>query len=171
MNATELPAVQDPGRVYRRLLGYARPHVGMFAVGVFGMALFAATDSAMAYLVQVFLNGAFADPDPRIVWIVPLGAITLFLLRGIAMWTGSGLGMTAPVPPLRKRPLLNMRDMGMDHSAMPGMEGMGDMGMEDEDDDRASSSSRAPQQKPRCKPRGGLGGLGGMLGGIVQPGC
>lgn len=54
---------------------------------------------------------------------------------------------------------------------MPGMEGMGDMGMEDEDDDRASSSSRPEQQKPRCKPRGGLGGLGGMLGGIVQPGC
>ena len=83
MNTAELPAVQDPGRVYRRLLGYARPHVGMFAIGVFGMALFAATDSAMAYLVQVFLNGAFADPDPRIVWIVPLGAITLFVLRGL----------------------------------------------------------------------------------------
>ena len=30
MNSTELPAVQDPGRVYRRLLGYARPHVGMY---------------------------------------------------------------------------------------------------------------------------------------------
>jgi CopA family copper-resistance protein len=28
------------------------------------------------------------------------------------------LGMTAPVPPLRDRPLLGMRDMGMDHGAM-----------------------------------------------------
>jgi CopA family copper-resistance protein len=27
-------------------------------------------------------------------------------------------GMTAPVPPLRRRPLLTMRDMGMDHAAM-----------------------------------------------------
>jgi CopA family copper-resistance protein len=34
------------------------------------------------------------------------------------------LGMTAEVPPLRERPLLNMRDMGMDHSAMAGMGGM-----------------------------------------------
>ena len=37
------------------------------------------------------------------------------------------LGMAAPVPPLRRRPVLGMRDMGMDmgaigHGAMPGME-------------------------------------------------
>ena len=31
------------------------------------------------------------------------------------------MGMTAPVPPLRERPLLTMRDMGMDHGSMPGM--------------------------------------------------
>src|SRR5690606_24003002 len=28
------------------------------------------------------------------------------------------LGMEAPVPPLRPRPLLTMKDMGMDHAAM-----------------------------------------------------
>ena len=33
-------------------------------------------------------------------------------------------GMTAPVPPLRKRPIATMKDMGMDMSNMPGMEGM-----------------------------------------------
>ncbi|WP_298671588.1 copper resistance system multicopper oxidase [uncultured Sphingomonas sp.] len=33
-------------------------------------------------------------------------------------------GMTADVPPLRKRPLATMKDMGMDMSSMPGMEGM-----------------------------------------------
>lgn len=33
-------------------------------------------------------------------------------------------GMTAPVPPLRKRPIATMKDMGMDMSSMPGMEGM-----------------------------------------------
>ncbi len=54
---------------------------------------------------------------------------------------------------------------------MPGMGDMNDMSMDDEADARPSSSSQRPQQKPKCKPRGGLGGLGGMLGGIVQPGC
>ena len=33
-------------------------------------------------------------------------------------------GMTADVPPLRARPLATMKDMGMDMSSMPGMEGM-----------------------------------------------
>lgn len=51
------------------------------------------------------------------------------------------LGMTAAVPPLRKRPLLNMRDMGMDHSAMPGMEGMDHSGM----------SMRDPRNAPTVK--------------------
>ena len=75
--------VEDAGKVYRRLLGYARPHLGMFMVGVVGMLLFAATDSALAFLVQKFLAGAFVEPDPRIIWAIPLGAVGLFLLRGI----------------------------------------------------------------------------------------
>ncbi|NBU24372.1 MAG: ATP-binding cassette domain-containing protein, partial [Gammaproteobacteria bacterium] len=75
--------VTDAGKVYRRLLGYARPHLGMFMVGVAGMLLFAATDSALAFLVQKFLAGAFVEPDPRIIWAIPLGAVLLFLLRGI----------------------------------------------------------------------------------------
>ena len=33
-------------------------------------------------------------------------------------------GMAAVVPPLRKRPIATMKDMGMDMSSMPGMEGM-----------------------------------------------
>lgn len=36
-------------------------------------------------------------------------------------------GMAAEVPPLRKRPLADMKAMGMDMSSMPGMEGMEDM--------------------------------------------
>ena len=77
------PAQADAATVYRRLLGYARPHLGMFAIGVLGMATFASTDAALAYLVQRFLGGAFVDPDPRIVWAVPIGAVVLFFLRGV----------------------------------------------------------------------------------------
>jgi subfamily B ATP-binding cassette protein MsbA len=75
--------VIDASAVYRRLLGYARPHLGMFSIGVVGMAMFAATDSLLAYLVQRFLGGAFVDPDPRILWAIPLGAVALFFFRGI----------------------------------------------------------------------------------------
>lgn len=40
-------------------------------------------------------------------------------------------GLRAPVPPVRERPTLGMRDMGMDHGAMPGMD-HGTMDMRDE---------------------------------------
>ncbi|UTP41061.1 copper resistance system multicopper oxidase [Phenylobacterium sp. LH3H17] len=50
-------------------------------------------------------------------------------------------GMVAAVPPLRERPLLTMRDMGMDHSAMGGMEGM----------DHGSMSMRDPRNAPQVK--------------------
>ncbi|MFZ9667004.1 MAG: lipid A export permease/ATP-binding protein MsbA, partial [Steroidobacteraceae bacterium] len=75
--------IADSSKVYRRLLGYARPHLGMFLIGVLGMALFASTDAALAYLIQRFLGGAFVEPDPRIIWAIPLGAILLFMVRGV----------------------------------------------------------------------------------------
>ena len=75
--------VIDAGKVYRRLLGYARPHLRMFMIGVVGMVLFAATDALLVVLVQKFLAGAFVAPDPRILWAIPLGAVLLFVLRGI----------------------------------------------------------------------------------------
>lgn len=74
--------IDDAGKVYRRLLTYARPHLGRFLIGVVGMVIFAATDASIAYFVQRFLGGAFVDPDPRIIWAVPLGALLIFLLRG-----------------------------------------------------------------------------------------
>jgi len=77
------PVVANPGQVYRRLLGYARPYLGTFMIGVCGMVLFAATDALLAYLVKIFLGGAFIERDPRIIWIVPLGAVSLFFVRGL----------------------------------------------------------------------------------------
>lgn len=75
--------IENPGAVYRRLMSYARPHLGMFMIGVLGMVIFSATDTLLAYLVKVFLGGAFLEKDPRVLWIVPLGAVTLFFLRGV----------------------------------------------------------------------------------------
>jgi ATP-binding cassette, subfamily B, bacterial MsbA len=76
-------ASSSPLQVYRRLLGYARPHLGMFAVGVLGMVMFAASDAALAWLVQYFLDGAFVRFEPRVLWAVPVGVIVLFLVRGV----------------------------------------------------------------------------------------
>jgi hypothetical protein len=39
------------GQVYRRLVGYARPHAGMFAIGVLGMLLYALVTPISAWFV------------------------------------------------------------------------------------------------------------------------
>ncbi len=78
----------DAGRVYRRLLGYARPHLGMFLIGVVGMAMFAATGPGFAWLVQNFVDLGFVKKDPSVLWLVPLGAPLLFLLRGVGDYIG-----------------------------------------------------------------------------------
>ncbi len=69
--------------IYRRLLRYAKPHLGVFLIGVLGMALFSATQAALAYLVKRFFHGAFVIKDPSIIWEIPLGVVVLFTLRGI----------------------------------------------------------------------------------------
>jgi subfamily B ATP-binding cassette protein MsbA len=77
------PIVTSPWSIYRRLLQYARPYVGVFMIGVVGMLIFAATESALAYLVKQFLNGAFVEKNPQILWQVPIGVVVLFTTRGI----------------------------------------------------------------------------------------
>src|SRR5215470_568217 len=78
----------NAGRVYRRLLGYARPHLGYFLLGIVGMALFAATGPGFAWLVQKFVDLGFIKKDPTVMWLVPLGAPLLFLIRGIGDYVG-----------------------------------------------------------------------------------
>jgi subfamily B ATP-binding cassette protein MsbA len=69
---------------YQRLLTYLKPHKGMFAIGVLGMAMFAATDACWAAFVKFFLDGTFVQKDPRMVWLVPLALVGLFIVRGVA---------------------------------------------------------------------------------------
>jgi len=88
-----LPPITASGlQVYRRLLGYAQPHWPMFLLGVFGMALFAAVDTGLAWLVKEFLDGAFVERNEKVLTLVPAGIIVLFAARGI----GDYLSVFAP---------------------------------------------------------------------------
>ena len=73
----------DGWAIYRRLIKYARPHAGMFFIGVLGAILFAGANGATGLLVKRFLDGAFIQKNPSAVWQVPLEVILLFTLRGI----------------------------------------------------------------------------------------
>jgi len=78
-----LPLDQDAKRIYLRLIRYAKPYWPVFLLGVFGNALFATTDAGFVWFVRNFLRDAFAKPDPQVLVWVPIGAVVLFLLRGI----------------------------------------------------------------------------------------
>ena len=66
--AAALNARGDAWPVYRRLLKYATPYLGVFLIGVLGSVLFASSNAALAYLVMQFLNGAFLVKDPTVLW-------------------------------------------------------------------------------------------------------
>ena len=82
MNLPSTPAV-DAGAVYRRLLGYARPHWGMFLIGVLGMVMYASVSTITAWFVKNFLNASFVEKNLTVLRYVPPGIILLFLLRGV----------------------------------------------------------------------------------------
>jgi subfamily B ATP-binding cassette protein MsbA len=83
------PAGAVPGRVlYRRLLGYALPYRGMFALSLLGTVLFAATEPAMPALMQPLLDETFVARDPTAMIRLPLLLIGLFVVRGAAGFTG-----------------------------------------------------------------------------------
>lgn len=83
-------------------------------------------------------------------------------------------GMSAPVPPLRERPILTMRDMGMDMSAHgghgapaadPGMAGMDHANMPGMDSAAMASMAAAPppgMAPPRPRGSDVMGDMGGM---------
>ncbi|HUQ09509.1 MAG TPA: lipid A export permease/ATP-binding protein MsbA [Steroidobacteraceae bacterium] len=82
MNAAPAPEMK-PGAVYRRLLSYARPHLGMWLIGLCGMVLFAATDTSFAWFVKQFMELTRFEGDRQDVLLISLGAPLLFLLRGV----------------------------------------------------------------------------------------
>jgi len=79
----------DSWSVYRRLLKYATPYFGVFLIGVLGASLFAASNVALAYLVQKFLHGAFVVKNPSVLWQVPVSVVVLFTVRGIGDYVQS----------------------------------------------------------------------------------
>ncbi|HTD71986.1 MAG TPA: lipid A export permease/ATP-binding protein MsbA [Steroidobacteraceae bacterium] len=80
--AGDKPAA-DAWVIYRRLLKYAKPYSWVFFIGVLGAILFAAANASLVILVRNFLDGAFIQKNPDVLWQVPLGVIVLFTVRGI----------------------------------------------------------------------------------------
>ena len=69
--------------IYARLLTYLQPYWKAFALAVIGMVAIAATEPAFPALMKYLLDQGFKTEDPRMIWLIPLGIILLFVVRGI----------------------------------------------------------------------------------------
>ena len=72
--------------LYLRLLRYVTPYWRIFALGILGMAVVAATEPALPALMKPLIEGTFIDKDPDLIRWVPVAIVALFALRGAAAY-------------------------------------------------------------------------------------
>lgn len=69
--------------LYLRLLTYVKPYWKAFALAVLGMVGTAATEPVFPAIMKYLLDNGFKTEDARMVWLIPLGIVVLFVVRGI----------------------------------------------------------------------------------------
>ncbi|MGH8317614.1 MAG: lipid A export permease/ATP-binding protein MsbA [Steroidobacteraceae bacterium] len=72
--------------VYRRLLGYLKPHKGMFALGILGGTVYAASSASLLWVAKRFGDWV-AHPDPRMIFLIPIALMVIFIGRGLGSFT------------------------------------------------------------------------------------
>jgi subfamily B ATP-binding cassette protein MsbA len=75
-----------PRALYLRLLSHVRPHWRVFAVGILGMVIVAATTPALPALMKPLIEGTFIEKDPVLMRWLPVIIVALFLVRGIGSY-------------------------------------------------------------------------------------
>ncbi len=78
--------------IYRRLLGYVRPHSGVMALSMLAMIIYAASDSGFALLMQPLMRSLQAGQAADSL-LVPLLILALFFARAVSGFASTwGLG-------------------------------------------------------------------------------
>lgn len=80
-------AIAASAQVYRRLLGYLRPHRRNFALALICMALYGATDGAVPFLIRSILDDVFRDQNREMLLALPLILIAFAVFRGFFCFT------------------------------------------------------------------------------------
>ncbi|MCK5727198.1 MAG: lipid A export permease/ATP-binding protein MsbA [Thiotrichaceae bacterium] len=69
--------------LYLRLLGYIKPYIAFFIVGIISTILMASTQPAIAAMMKPLLDGAFVEKDQGYITWMPIVLIILFFIRGL----------------------------------------------------------------------------------------
>jgi subfamily B ATP-binding cassette protein MsbA len=75
--------------LYLRLLSYVRPYRRVFALGILGMMVVAATEPALPALMKPLIEGTFIDKDPQLIRWMPVVIVALFAVRGAAAYVAT----------------------------------------------------------------------------------
>jgi ABC-type multidrug transport system fused ATPase/permease subunit len=75
--------------LYRRLLSHVKPYRRIFALGITGMVVLAATEPVLPALMKPLIEGTFIDRDPAIIRWIPVVIVGLYLVRGLATYVAS----------------------------------------------------------------------------------
>ncbi len=75
--------------LYWRLLRYVQPYRRIFALSLLGTMIAAATEPMIPALIQPLLDGSFVAKDPESIRLMPVLLVMVFLVRGVAGFTGS----------------------------------------------------------------------------------
>ena len=70
--------------LYLRLLSYVKPYWRVFAFGILGMMVVAATEPVLPALMKPLIEGTFIEKDPVVIQWLPAVIVGLFLVRGVA---------------------------------------------------------------------------------------
>jgi subfamily B ATP-binding cassette protein MsbA len=83
------PISASSSDLYRRLLRYISPYRMAFALAVVGMIGAAATEPVFPAILKYLLDNGFKATEPHMVWLIPLGIVALFIVRGVfSFFTG-----------------------------------------------------------------------------------
>jgi len=70
--------------MYRRILGYLKPHKRYFWAALAMMIVFGATDGVVPFLVKRILDDIFTNRDATMLWILPGVIVGFALIRGLS---------------------------------------------------------------------------------------
>ncbi|NUS37910.1 MAG: lipid A export permease/ATP-binding protein MsbA [Lysobacter sp.] len=71
-------------RIYRRLIGFARPYRGFLAFAAIAMLVEATAAGAFTSLMKPVVDQTFIARNPRVSLLLPLAIVAIFVVRGIA---------------------------------------------------------------------------------------
>ena len=85
--------------IYARLLSYLRPYWKACTLAVIGMVAIAMTEPLFPAIMKYLLDNGFQTQDTRMVWLIPMGIVSLFVVRSVfvfctgylMMWISSRL--------------------------------------------------------------------------------